>query len=144
MLVPMGRRVRKQRLRRQASGMAESSDYVSLHVPSWATALQVVWWMRWSLSPKHDGGHRCRNRIVGSSLCRARRRPALPSLFLDQTAFFCAKPFRRHHHYRHCYCCATSHHLRKAILPGVSLTIQAEICIATPWTLPAKALLAHS
>lgn len=23
-------------------------DHVSLHVPSWATALQVVWWMRWS------------------------------------------------------------------------------------------------
>ena len=158
MLVPMGRRVRKQRLRRQASGMAESTDYVSLHVPSWATALQVVWWMRWSLSPKHDGGHRCRNRIAAGSPCREHP-PAIVRLEiiflprLNGRGFSSAKPF---HHDEIQYttalllspgCCATSHHPAKATFAAFRLPTRLRFTLRRSWTLPAKASLkaqAHS
>jgi len=99
-------------------------------------------------SPKYDGGHRCRNRIVGSSLALVALSRALPGLAISlptPNGFLLCKSLS-----------STSSpppltavivrlscHV-SPILPGVSLTIQAEICIATPWTLPAKALLAHS
>lgn len=99
--------------------------------------------MRWSRSPKYDGGHRGRNRIVaGSSRLVSRAPRGLPcdlSSSPRPNGFLLCKSLSSTSPPRTLPplllspgCCATSHHLRKAILPGVSLTIQAEICIATP------------
>ena len=135
--------------------MAESSDTtVSLHVPSWATALQVVWWtlVESFLQSMMDGAHRCRNRIAAAgSPCRERP-PAIVRLdiFLPRPngcGFSSAKPFH-HGEIQHTTalllspgCCATSHHPAKATFAAFRLPTRLRFTLRRSWTLPAKASL---
>jgi hypothetical protein len=91
------------------------------------------------VSPKHDGKHRCRNRIA-VWLALSRPRPSFAfavslRFFLDQTAFSCAKAFPPRRTPPH-YCYRETAVPRLTILAKrhcrVSLITQAEIYIATP------------